>query len=160
MPYATVSDLANRAAFRGTYTNSTIPTASQVIGYILDASAQLDQWLLAGGYDAPFDQAIASGLIATSGQLLLRNWNTTGAALLVEQAAQQSDREVIYQKQWDNIAKMCMDKSIDVPLPMLAGKAHARAAGIAGSPAPFQPQEFTFDLNPRGRSGFAGSWDL
>lgn len=163
MQYCTVAQVLNRNAARVTYTATSIPNASQVFEYILESGAQLDQWLFAGGYAAPFDQAIASStpsimLVATNGQLLLQRWNSIGAALMVEEAAQQPINLEPFQKMWDEVKQVILDKTIDVPLPPNPAKAHPRGPGAPGSIAPDNNPQFHFDRTARVRR--YGSWDL
>lgn len=164
MQYCTVLQVLNRNAARGTYTASSIPNASQVLEYVLESGAQLDQWLFAGGYAAPFDAAIASStpsnmLVATQGQLLLQRWNSIGAALAVEEAAQQPINLEAFQKMWDEVKQVILDKTIDIPLPPNPAKAHPRAPGVPGSVGGDNPPQFTFDRTSR-VSDSPGSWDL
>lgn len=158
MAYATVYQVVARTAARITYTATSIPNATQVVEFILESAAQLDQWLLAGGYDAPFDSKIASGLVATNGQMLLQRWNVTGAALYVEEAAQQPINLKALQEDWKEIKSVILDKTIDVPLPMLPSKADPRAPGVPGSLQTESCPAFTFDKSTNVRQ--RGSWDL
>ncbi len=163
MQYCTVQQVAARNAARGTYNTTTVPNASQVFEFILEAGAQLDQWLFAGGYAAPFDAAIASStpsvmLVATQGQLLLQRWNAAGAALMVEEAAQVPINLEAFQRMWDEIKKVILDVTVDIDLPVNAAKHHPRAPGVPGSTADPNPPQFTFDrtANPTN----LGAWDL
>lgn len=163
MQYCTVAQVAARNAARGTYTATSVPNASQVFEYVLESGAQLDQWLYAGGYDAPFDQSIASStpssmLVATNAQLLLQRWNAAGAALMVEEAAVAPMNLKMFQEMWAEIKQICLDKSIDVPLPILATKERPRGPGAPGSLAPQNNPQFRFDRTPRPTQ--TGHWDL
>lgn len=163
MQYCTVAQVAARNAARGTYTGTSIPNASQVFEYILESGAQLDQWLYAGGFDAPFDQSIASStpslmLVSTAGQLLLQRWNTTGAALYVEEGAQIPMNLKLFQDMWTEIKQVILDRTIDVPLPILPSKDLPRGPGEPGSLAQPAPRIFDFSVSPKIHR--QGRWDL
>ncbi len=163
MQYCTVAQVLSRNSARVTYTATSVPNASQVFEFILEAGAQLDQWLFAGGYAAPFDQAIASStpsviLVATEGQLLLQRWNSVGAALMVEESAQQPINLKAFQDMWDEVQRVILDKTIDINLPMNPAKARPRAPGLPGSKGDPNPVQFTFDRTSQVRN--LGSWDL
>lgn len=164
MQYCTTAQVAARNAARGTYTATSVPNASQVFEYILESGAQLDQWLLAGGYNAPFDSAIASStpsnmLVATAGQLLLQRWNAAGAALMVEEAAPAPMNLKIFQDMWNEIKQVILDKTIDVPLPQLAARDRARGPGVPGSLVGQNDTQFQFDRTAQIRNS-PGKWDL
>lgn len=158
MPYATVYQVAARNAARGTYTANTIPTASQVVEFLVESAAQVDAWLYNGGYAAPFDAAIASGAIGTTGQVLLQRWNIIGAALMVEQSAQQPMELDQFQKLWDEVKAATTNH--DLPLPLTAGKSFPRGLGVPGSLGAATPQEFTFTNVPGPGTGGRSNWDL
>lgn len=149
MPYATVIQVANRNAARGTYTGTSIPNASQVIEYLQESAAQIDSWLYGGGYQAPFDAAIASGAVPTAGQILLQRWNVIGAALMVEEGAQQPINLEHFKKLWDEVQKAALGQ--DLPLPLSPGKAFPRGPSA-------NPSQFNFARVPGGNGN--QSWDL
>lgn len=154
MGYATVFHVEARNTARGTYTDASKPTATQVVQFIDEAAGQLDAWLLNSGYDTPFASYIASQMIGSSGLALLQRWNSIGAALAVEEAAQQSTRVEFFQKMWLEVEAACQKE--DLPFPVLAGKAFPRGFGESRGTAPCQ--EFNFDhTTPIGVTGY---WDL
>ena len=124
MAYATVYHVLARNPARGTYTATSLPNATQVTQYILESAAEIDGWLLDAGYDAPFDKAIASGMVASPGVLLLQKWNSIGAALAVELGAQTSERIPDFERMWGEVEKMLYNT--DLPLPRLGAKAYPR----------------------------------
>lgn len=154
MGYATVYQVAARNAARGTYGESTKPTATQVVEFIDEAAAQLDAWLLNSGYDAPFASYIGASLIGSAGVLLLQRWNAIGAALAVEESAQQSDRVEFFQRMWAEVELACQKE--DLPLPNLAGKAFPRGYGEGRGTAVVQKFRFPH-TTPIHNTGF---WDL
>ncbi len=87
---------------------------------------------------------------------MLKNFNVTGAALMVEDTAQQSDRVKDYEERWEDIRKQIFDVTWDFNLPRVGAKAYPRGLGL--SQGVVVPQEFTFDNNPNVRQ--PGYWDL
>lgn len=81
MAYATVIDVLAQNTGRATYTTTSKPTASQVIGYLELTAAELDGILRAVGYGLPI------ATTATSALKLLEHFNVLGAAAMVEEGA-------------------------------------------------------------------------
>lgn len=153
MAYATVYQVLARNAARATYTATSVPNTTQVVEFLEEAAGQLDAWLYDGGYAAPFASAIAVGQVSTSAQMLLQRWNALGAALAVEESAQQSDRLPAFQKMWDEVKKACVSQ--DLPLPILSGKAFPRGFGAGRGTA--VAQRFLFEQTT---PASPGHWDL
>lgn len=80
MAYCTATLVQARQAGRA-FTATSLPSATQVVGFCEDIAAELDGILRARGYTIPVATA------ATSALKLLEHGNALGAAMLVEQSA-------------------------------------------------------------------------
>lgn len=96
--YATASDVAelNRARV---FTASSRPTASEVGRYLDLTAAELDGIIREHGYALPV------ATTATSALMLLAHGNALGAAWMVEQGAEVSDRLDMAYKAWQDFKK-------------------------------------------------------
>lgn len=108
MAYATVGDVAGLTPLR-TFTGSSKPTSTQVIGFLTETSAVLDGILAARGYTLPVP------VTATAALELLEHYNAIGGWCYTEQGAPQSDMRETAERAWANAQKMLRDGLIEPP---------------------------------------------
>lgn len=125
--YATVSDVAALNVGRATYTANTKPTASQVVDYIEEASAELDGILRSRGYTAPVPTT------ATSARRMLEGYNAIGAWQKVEHFAEASERKEEAWRMWMDAKKMLMDGLIELDAPRETTTSVPRAPSVSTS---------------------------
>lgn len=110
MGYATVSDIEAMNAGRAAFGTSTKPTASQVVTYIENVSAQLELHLRVRGYQVPVPTS------ASITRLLLRDATMKGAHALVETASPNDARAKAAEQMWKDAVAMLDTDELDAPL--------------------------------------------
>ncbi|MGH2954881.1 MAG: hypothetical protein ACRD2Z_09745 [Thermoanaerobaculia bacterium] len=127
MAFATVADVHQLNTGRATYTASSKPTASQVIDWLEQTGAAIEGILRQRGYSVPVPTT------ATSALKYLEKCNALGAAALVEQGAQASDRRDQAVALWRECYKALSDGTIDLDAP---SDANGGAVEFAAVPSP------------------------
>lgn len=135
MPYASITDVAARAAKRQ-FTATSIPSASQVQVFLEFTAAELDGIMGGDGYSLPVPTT------ATVSLQMLRRLNSLGAHAQVERAAQVSEDVAAVTAAWDNARQELISGRVQlVDLPRLGGEAFARAQ-FAATPFFTRDQQF------------------
>lgn len=106
--YATVMDVQALTAPL-TFTGSSLPSATQVVGFLDETGAVLDGILAARGYSVPV------ATTATSALKLLEHYNALGgqAKALAANPAAPKDRRDAAEKAWADALKMLKDGLIE-----------------------------------------------
>lgn len=102
MAYCTVAHVEVRNAARGVFSATSKPNASQVVGYVNDAAALMDEAMFDGGYSVP----IVACSVPSTTQQWLQYTNSVGAAVMVEESAQVSTKQDEFVKAWNAALKM------------------------------------------------------
>jgi hypothetical protein len=124
LAYATVSDVRSLNPAR-TFTGSSRPSASDVIGYLTETAAVLDGILSARNYVLPVP------IVATNALELLEGYNAIGAWYLSETAADSSPHREAAERAWNLAQKMLRDGLIEpVGLTRDITTGRARAASV------------------------------
>lgn len=108
MAYATVGDLEAFNAIR-TFTGSSRPTVTDVVGFLTETGAVLDGILAARGYALPVP------VTATAALELLEHYNAIGAWFYSESAAPDSDMRDVAERAWANAQRMLRDGLVEPP---------------------------------------------
>lgn len=102
MGYATVADIERYNPARAPFSAQTKPSATQVIGLIGDAQAEVETVLTQNGYAVPIPTTATVAYALTIAAVAQR------AAYLVEQVAPTSNREQQYKTMSDQAMKMLL----------------------------------------------------
>lgn len=123
--YATVLDVKALNPAR-TFTASTRPNDTQVVGYLTEAAAVLDGILAARGFALPVP------IVATSALELLEHYCAIGAWYMVENAADSSPHRDAAERAWIAAQRMLRDGLVEpVGLTRDTTTGRARAATVA-----------------------------
>lgn len=101
MPYASIPHLIMHHAARSTYGASTRPTASEALGMIAEAGAQLDFALTKAGYDSPLLSSAPSSVAA-----FFQRANAYGALCMIESSAGQQHNKTDFCAMFREAVKM------------------------------------------------------